>query len=417
MRCTILAIGLRGDIQPMIALGAGLRDAGVTVRCAAPGDFADAVRAHQLDLFPLQGTVAGLFGGAAGIALRERLRDANAFRRLFDDYLSLFFHTLLRDMWAACAGADIVLCGPWTRTGPSLAEALRVPVFIVSTYPVMYLPTAAFPNPFQGASHLRPGPLFNRRTWRLALPAMRAGDEVLNRWRRETLGLAPIGWRDDLRRLRRLPHLLGYSPAVLPRPRDWAPNIHVTGYWFLDEGQAYHPSPALERFLADGPPPVAIGFSSQIDRQAAALSRTVIDGVTLAGVRAVLVTGMGALKGVGLPSSVHAVQSVPYDWLCPRISALVHHGGSGSTGMALRFGLPSFAVPFGYDQPLWGNRLHALGVGPPPQEAPQLRADTFAEALRAVTGDTRMREHAAALASRLRDEHGTAAAVKTILAG
>lgn len=414
MRCTIVAIGLRGDIQPMIALAAGLRASGTDVRCAVPSDFVETARAHGLDPFPLQGSVSALFGGATGVALRERLRDAEAYRRLFDDYLSLFFEKLLGEVWAACEGADVVVCSPWTRVGPSLAEALRVPVFVASTYPVMHLPTRAFPNPFQEPPHLPFGPFVNRQSWRAALPAMRVGDAPLNKWRRDVLGLAAIDWRDDLKRLQRLPHLFGYSPAVLPKPRDWPAEAHVTGYWFLDEASTYEPPAPLERFLGDGPPPIAIGFSSQVARNREAVTNTIVDAVERAGVRAVLVTGLGAMKDVELPERVFAVPSVPYDWLCPRIAAFVHHGGSGSTGMALRFGLPNFAVPFGYDQPLWGRRLHALGVGPAPQPAARLNVDRFAAALRQLVDNTDMRTRAAELASRLSQEDGTAAAVTQV---
>lgn len=414
MRCTILAVGSRGDVQPLVALGAGLQAAGFTVRFATHRDFEASVRRHGLDYVPLAGHALGFFGGAAGHAFRDRVRNAAEFRRLFDDYLSLFLQRFLRDAWAASAGADVVLT--WSRAAPALAERLRVPVFVVSLNPVLYLPTAAFPNPFQESPGPRPGPPLNRRTWRLALPALRIGEAQVNDWRRESLGLGPIGWRRELRQLRRLPHLLGYSPAVLPKPRDWAPWIRVTGNWFLDEPGEYQPPPELAAFLAAGPPPIAIGFSSQVGRNAAAITRTVVDAVTRAGTRAVLVAGFGGLKGVEFPDHVFPVRTVPYDWLLRRVTAMVHQGGAGSTAAALRFDLPGFAVPFGYDQALWGARVHALGAGPAPIPVERLTADALAGAIRQVTTDTGMRERAAAVGAKIRAEDGIAAAVAAILA-
>ncbi len=413
MRCALIATGLRGDIQPMIALGAGLRAAGADVRCAVPGDFAAMAQAHGLDVVPLTGTMSALFGGPAGVALRDRLKDAAAFQRLFDNYLSLFFGQLLREIAAACDGADVILCGPWTRCAPSLAHALRVPVYVVSTYPVMHLPTRAFPNPFQPSPAVPPA--VNRRTWRRALPAMRVGDGPLNAWRRDVLGLPPVDWRDDLRDLRRLPHLFGYSAAVLPRPDDWPATAHVTGYWFLDAARDYQPPAALTDFLAAGPPPVAIGFSSQADRDPAALRRTVVKAVCDAGVRAVFLTGLTNGERETFPSQICAVDSVPHEWLCPRVTAMVHHGGSGSTGVALRHGLPSCAVPFGYDQPLWGERLHQLGVGPAPLPATSLTADALAQTLRQLTQHAEFGAHARRIAAQLSQEDGIATAVRRIL--
>jgi len=414
MRCTILAVGSRGDVQPLLALGIGLRAAGVSVRVATHRDFEAAVRAHQLEYFPLIGHASSFFGGAAGNAFRERVRKPAEFRRLFDNYLSLFFERFLRDAWAASEDADVVLS--WSRIATSLTERLKVPVFVVSLNPVLHLPTSAFPNPFQGPSGWRLGPLFNRLTWRLALPATRIGETQLNAWRRDQLGLAPIGWREELRRLRRLPHLLGYSPSVLPRPRDWARSIHVTGYWFLDEPAAYQPPADLAAFVEAGPPPIAVGFSSQVGRNAAAVTRTVVDAVTRAEARAVLVSGFGGLKGVAFPPHVFPVRTVPYDWLLPRVRAMVHHGGAGSTATALRVDLPNLAVPFGYDQALWGARVHALGAGPAPIPVEHLTGAALADAIRRMTTDARMRERAAAVGAKIRAEDGTGAAVRTILA-
>jgi UDP:flavonoid glycosyltransferase YjiC (YdhE family) len=241
------------------------------------------------------------------------------------------------------------------------------------------------------------------------------GQATLDEWRATSLGLPQAGWRQDLRRLRRLPHLLGFSTLVVPRPADWAPWIHLTGYWVLEDGAAYRPPPDLESFLDTGPPPVCIGFSSQVSRGAAALTRMVVDAVTLAGQRAVVVTAFGGLKGVDLPDTVFPVSSVSYDWLLPRVSAVVHQGGAGSAGSAMRAGVPSVAVPFGYDQHFWAARLHALGVGPAPLGLAELTAESLAAALTRMTTDEAMRARARELGAALRAEDGISRAAELIL--
>jgi sterol 3beta-glucosyltransferase len=414
MRCTVVAIGPRGDVQPMLALGAGLRDAGVHVSFATHAEFADQVRAHGLELRVLRGDAALFFGGAAGVAMRDRLADPRAFRRFFNSYLLPFYDTLLREVSEACLDADVVIGWPWTRFLTSLADRLRIPVFVACPYPPLHLPTTTFANPFQSVPADADAAAI-RRSWRLGYPALQMGDASLNRWRRETLGLPPIGWREDLRRLRRLPHLLGFSPAVLPRPRDWAPWVDVTGFWFADVPADYAPPPELRAFLDAGPPPVAIGFSSQVVRDGDALARAVVDGVAQAGVRAVLLGGYGALARVAPTAQLCPVPSVPHAWLFPRMAAVVHHGGSGSTAEALRVGVPNMAVPFGYDQPLWGGRLAALGVGPAPIPASALTADTLAAALRRLTTDAGMRRSARALGGVIRAEDGVGRAVRVVI--
>jgi len=415
MRCTLLAIGPRGDVQPMLALGAGLRAAGVQVRVATYAEFADQVRAHGLDLRVLRGDAALFFGGPAGVAIRDRLADARAFRQFFNSYLLPFYDTLLREVGDACLDADVVIGWPWTRFLTSIADRFRIPVFVACTYPPLHLPTTAFPNPFQPPTTAAHAAAI-RRSWRLAYPALQMGDASLNRWRRETLGLPPIGWREDLRRLRRLPHLLGFSTAVLPRPHDWAPWVDVTGFWFGEVAADYTPPPELRAFLAAGPPPVVIGFSSQVVRDGDALARAVTDGVAQSGLRAVLLGGYGALARVEPTAQLCPVPSVPHAWLFPRVAAVVHHGGSGSTAEALRAGVPNMAVPFGYDQPLWGARLAALGVGPAPIAASALTADALAAALRQLTTDAAMQRSARDLGGVIRSEDGVGRAARAVVA-
>jgi sterol 3beta-glucosyltransferase len=203
---------------------------------------------------------------------------------------------------------------------------------------------------------------------------------------------------------------------VLPRPRDWAPWVDVTGFWFAEAAADYVPPPGLRAFLAGGPPPVAIGFSSQVVRDGDRLARAVTEGVAQAGLRAVLLGGYGALARVEPSANLCPVPSVPHQWLFPRTAAVVHHGGSGSTAEALRSGVPNMAVPFGYDQPLWGARLAALGVGPAPIAADALTADALAAALRQLTTDAGMRAQASAVGELIRSENGLGRAVTTVLA-
>lgn len=410
----MLAIGARGDVQPMIALGAGLRAAGLDVVFATHADFAEPARAAGLDTLVILGDSAQFFGGAAGVALRDYAADPRKLRRFVDAYLPVAYEKLLRAATDACRGAGVVVCWPFGRGATSLAEALRVPVFIACPYPPAHAPTLDFRNPYVPATTT--DALAVRRSWRLSLPLFQMNDPVITRWRRHTLGLPAIGWREDLRRLRGLPHLLGFSTAVLPRPRDWAPWMHVTGFWFGETPVDYEPPPELRAFLDDGPPPIAIGFSSHVARDGDRLARAVIDGVGQAGLRAVVLGGYGALARVEPAAHLCPVRSVPHAWLFPRVAAVVHHGGSGSTAEALRAGVPNMAVPFGYDQPMWGARLAVLGVGPDPIAASELTAGALAAALRRLTTDAGMRARAVAVGECLRSEDGVARAVAAVLA-
>jgi sterol 3beta-glucosyltransferase len=65
--------------------------------------------------------------------------------------------------------------------------------------------------------------------------------------------------------------------------------------------------------------------------------------------------------------SVYFVQSfIPHHWLFPKIAAVVHHGGAGTTHTGLYYGLPTLVLPFGADQPFNGDRVFINKLGPEP---------------------------------------------------
>jgi len=143
-----------------------------------------------------------------------------------------------------------------------------------------------------------------------------------------------------------------------------------------------------------------------------AVTALVLGAVRSAGVRAVLLAGWGGLTSLRQESDVLCADALPHDWLFPRVKAVVHHGGAGTTGAALRAGVPAIVVPFTMDQPLWGSRVAALGAGPEPIPRARLRQDRLANALLRTVADEAMRARAADLGVQIRDEDGIANAVE-----
>jgi UDP:flavonoid glycosyltransferase YjiC (YdhE family) len=145
--------------------------------------------------------------------------------------------------------------------------------------------------------------------------------------------------------------------------------------------------------------------------EAAAL---VIDALRMAGQRGILLTGWSGLEQSDLPEMVFRIDSAPHDWLFPRMAAVVHHGGAGTTGAGLRAGVPSILIPFFGDQFFWGERVARLGVGPKPIPRPKLSAGRLAEAIRVAVSDGSMRARAAALGETICAEDGIGNAVRII---
>jgi UDP:flavonoid glycosyltransferase YjiC (YdhE family) len=276
-----------------------------------------------------------------------------------------------------------------------------------------FQPTTAFPSfflPFRGSL----GKWYNwltHRVMNMALwPSM---GPPANEWRRTRFQLPPFKALPDLLAYAqqvKAPILYGYSPTVLPKPPEWGEQIQVTGYWFLDALPSWQPSPELLHFLENGPPPVYIGFGSMRDDDPQRLTQLALRALELSGQRGILLTGWGGLAQTA-SEKIFVVDNAPHDWLFPRMSAVVHHGGAGTTAAGFRAGVPSLITPFALDQYAWAHLATQLGVRPPGLgEMKKLTAEKLADAIRSAVDNVDLK----ALGQQIRTENGVAKAVEII---
>jgi UDP:flavonoid glycosyltransferase YjiC (YdhE family) len=239
--------------------------------------------------------------------------------------------------------------------------------------------------------------------------------QALNRARRDVLGLPPIPFYGPISSFL-APRLCldGYSALVMPPPPDWGVRHHVTGYWFLNTDSDWKPPAGLIDFLANGRPPICIGFGSMHNRDAAHVTEVVVRALDKCGQRGILLTGWEGLATVPRSDRLYSVAEVPHAWLFPQTTGVVHHGGAGATAAGLRAGVPSLLVPFMADQPFWGRRVHALGVGPNPIPRKKLSVEKLAEGIRLMITDEAMRRRAADLGARIRAEDGVGRAAELL---
>jgi UDP:flavonoid glycosyltransferase YjiC (YdhE family) len=139
-----------------------------------------------------------------------------------------------------------------------------------------------------------------------------------------------------------------------------------------------------------------------------------LEALKRTGLRAILSAGWGSLGGIYLPDTVYQAEYIPHSWLFQHVSAAVHHGGAGTTASSLRAGLPTIVVPFGGDQPFWGECVYRLGVGPKAIPRKKLNINNFTAALTQAVSDDMMIRKAAALGEKLHGEDGVANAIQII---
>lgn len=355
MRITMLVSGSRGDIQPHIAFALALRDRGHTIVYGTHDFFAHAVTSRGIEFASLAGDPregARILSTSGPDRVEFMKRYIRFYRSTRDEFEA--------DVRRACRGADIVIHNNFVLSGWYAANEAGIPSILTAMQPV----DSGF-------------------SWR------------------------PFRERERQRR----PILYGFSPLLLPRPPEWGPWIAVTGYWFLERPEDWRPPDDLERFVRAGDPPIAIGMGSMVDERPKELADLVLTALERTGRRAVLLSGWGGIGPAELPPNVYLADSVPYDWLFPRVSAAVHHGGLGSIAEALRAGIPSVCVPYYAEQFFWGPRLEQLGASPPVVPRSQLTAARLAESIDVALSDPAMRRRVRRLGAELAAEDGVGAAV------
>ncbi|MGW6843190.1 glycosyltransferase [Streptomyces sp. NPDC054958] len=398
MRILIAAAGSRGDVAPYTGLGAELCRAGYDVTLATTDTFAPLVRDAGLEFRSLPADTR-VRGGVTG--KRELMCTAAA----FITELGQGFADVMD------GGTDLLLLSTTTAPlGWHLTEATGTPSLGVYLQPTAA--TGDFPPVVTGSRSL--GRLANRATGRFALRmADRVYEQAVAKLRRR-LQLPPASPSEMRRRQGQAnwPVLHGFSTALVPRPSDWRSGLEVVGNWWPHH-QALEQLPTdLEDFLRAGPRPVLIGFGNMAAGDGERLSEIAVQALRRAGLRGILQAGTAGLAADG--NDVLTIGDVPHAVLFPRLAAVVHHGGAGTSAAALRAGVPAVTVPVTADQPFWAGRLAAIGAATDPIPFRSLTAERLAASLHQVVRQQTHSRAAAKAAQHLMTENGAGRTLKTI---
>ncbi|MCP3800680.1 glycosyltransferase [Allokutzneria sp. A3M-2-11 16] len=419
MKALLVTHGTRGDVQPFLALALALRAAGHDARLAAPESFAAQAHEHGVEF-------AALDEGPNRLMADPVVREAigNGYRGVRGKISAVrtakritpLIADVLRDLSERAregGTVDMVVHSP-TLPAQHIAEMLGVPAVLATLQPG-WVPSSQFPCPMLPLPRVPKA--FNRATYLAVSATLRSQAGVANTWRTTELGLPARRRGHDLLHDADGAHRLvlqAFSPHVAQVDPAWPQNVRTTGFWFLPAADSWSPSEQLRRFLDAGPPPVYIGFGSMAGPQASRTGTIVADAVRRAGVRAVLATGWGGLGETESSDEILVIDQAPHDWLFPRTSAIVHHGGAGTTAAALASGRPQVVCPFVADQPHWAQRMHAVGVAPEPVRQQQLTNERLAAAITKALSTKETADNATRLAKVIRAQNGAHTAVRAL---
>ena len=409
MKITMLTIGSTGDVRPYVLLGRELKSRGHEITIATFSGFEKMIGDAGLNYCQLSGDAVKVMSnvmkpGVNGVGflgeLEKSLRDVAP--------------VLLNDLYHACDGADAMMCTYFGSLYYSIAEKHKIPCIQTHYFPMD--PNDLTPISSAPGQHL--GKVWNRTSYKLGYLLIGILEKrYLTKWRRDNgMEVRKPQTRPDYRvNGHTVPVIYAVSPMVLPRAKNWGEHIHMSGFWWDDTPVNYTPPKELEEFLAAGEKPIYIGFGSMVSGNMSKTYAKVLKAVRAARVRAVISLGWAAEQmHFKSNSRVYFADYVPHDWLFPRVSAVVHHGGAGTTAAGLRYGKPTLVIPFGGDQPFWGARVNAIGCGPRPIHRDTMTVQRLTRALIDLTGRGSYRVAAEELSQRLRLEKGVQTAADLV---
>ena len=422
MRITILTIGTLGDVQPYVALGVDLQAAGHRVKIATHEMFRKLIETHDLEYSPVTGNVKEAIQGGDVREKLDKKRNTLAFFNAIRNAAEPLVEEALKQNIAACQNTDHVLVTPITLYMAFLiCRKLDLPMTLCSVNPAG--PTREYPNLmmpeipswlprsgknlYNAVSHL----LVGKIAWHVQRPLLnKAWKNIFN----ESL---PVGEPVSKFFNKKPPLILNaYSEHVLPRPKDWIDCMQVTGYWYLKNQELFTAPKELTDFMNAGEPPVYIGFGSMNSSKikSGKIMQIIAGALKLSGQRAVVLRDDPEKNILENHDAVYLTDHIPFDWLFPKMKAIVHHGGAGTCGDSFRSGVPTVLTPLISDQRFWAARVEQLGVGPKPIPWNGLTAQNLASSIKCAIQDKKMQQNAQELCQRINSEDGVLRAVELI---
>ena len=408
MNIAILTYGSQGDVEPFVALGQRLCQSGHQVRLAGPAAYQSHFDLGEIEFIPLPGEPARMVQDLvdqAGTNFFQMIQSVSKF--VFPLAAQVFEQSRV-----ACQGADLIIHSfLLTSTGIGLAQELGIPNISAQLFPV-FSSTSDFPAPT--FLDLPLGKRYRRLTHQLISRTFKSGSRYLyQRIRKKSPTLPELtSWIPGDLGVGQIPILYAFSSHVVPRPQDWDKNAHLTGYWLLDQQSEQSPPQEAVDFLRSGPPPITIAFGSTRTQKLEAIQQKVIQALVSCNQRGIIISE----KPQPTFSAPHLLQLeyAPYRWLFKRSTAVIHHGGAGTTARGLMAGIPNIILPFTSDQPFWGRQVHALGAGPKPIPPRGLTVSGLIRAIDQTITDQAMRSRAQNIGVKISQEDGSSEAVRII---
>jgi len=363
MKIILTAIGTQGDIEPFLAVGKILKEKGHQVICAFAEQFRELTESNELEFASLGSKLFDLHNSNAG---KIALGGGKGLRKIFA------FIKLAMNSTGPNKEKEIKLYELIKKEKPD-----RVLYNSKTTYPIIWeyknSGRTTFLSPFpylhyvKGHSFLvfgkNYGEFFNKLTFKLYDFGAATAALTTKNW---------LHIEDKIKRteLQSIVHCRRFiytiSPSLFPRPDYWESNINVLGHHAVKKKTNWKPEKELSEFIDSNEQILFITFGSMTNPEPERKTKIILEILERNKIPAIINTASGGLvKPDNFNSElIYFVSQIPYDWVFPKMYAVIHHGGSGTTHLALKYGCATLIIPHFIDQFIWDEVISELGLGP-----------------------------------------------------
>lgn len=410
-RIVLTTFGSLGDLHPYIAIALGLKARGHEAVIATSQCYRQKIEALRLGYRAIRPDSAWV---ADPIAMRRFMRERWGLVRIGREWILPALGDSYEDILSASEGADLLVSHPLAayatrlvaeKTGITWASTMPVPLGFFSVYDLGM--------PIVAPAFLKRLGLLGPTSWTaVRWICKRATRSFARPWYRlrSEIGLPPTTEDNPLSDSHSPSLVLAlFSQALAERQPDWPPNTVPTGFPLYDQdGEAGVPT-ELAHFLNDGPPPIVFTLGSAVATDAGPFFENSVAAGKLLGRRAVLIHKDARNRLPTLPDRATAFSYAPFSEIFPRAAAIVHHGGIGTTGLAMRAGRPMLVMPSAWDQPDHAARVTRLGIARTVSRDRYV-PDCVAAELRELLDNPSYSQRASEIGERVRKEDGVRAA-------